>query len=200
MAAKVGSLPKPPPDLGSRSLPVKGIKGPLFRVHLASYSPLHFGKTGTSRFDDPLRKYGVLYAATTPQAAFAEAFLRELDFMVIEEKAVRERGLSEIGIKTLRCVDLTGHGLRRLSCDNRIADELPCDTPGLWSKALHEHPQRPDGILYRSRHNPRFVCVAVFSRARKHLLVKKTSLLLSQQCMPWTVKQFTVYNLAILPS
>ncbi len=119
--------------------------------------------------------------------------------LIIEETAVADRSLAQIRASPLRCVDLTGYGLRSLSCDNRIADELPYDTPALWSRALHDHPGKPDGILYRSRHNPRFVCVAVFSRARARLSISKSTPLFARQLRMWSAAQINRYGLALLP-
>ena len=34
-----------------------------------------------------------------------------------------------------------------------------------WALAFHEHPDQPDGILYRSRHDPSRLCAAIFDRA-----------------------------------
>lgn len=34
-----------------------------------------------------------------------------------------------------------------------------------WARALHAHPDAPDGILYPSRHDPSQRCVALFDRA-----------------------------------
>ncbi len=78
----------------------------------------------------------MLYAALKPEAAFAEALLRQLKQMLILASALAERALSVINFTPVFDVDLTAHGLRRLSCDNRIADELPYRMPGLWSRAL----------------------------------------------------------------
>jgi len=38
-----------------------------------------------------------------------------------------------------------------------------------WSAALHRHPERPDGLVYRSRHDPERRCAAIFDRARDAL-------------------------------
>jgi hypothetical protein len=42
----------------------------------------------------------VLYAATRPEAAFAEVFLRQLSLMLIRELDLHERSISEITCKT----------------------------------------------------------------------------------------------------
>ncbi len=198
MGVEPGKLPPPPADLASRELPLTRIKGPLFRVHRVAFSALHFGKSGDSRFDDPQRKYGVLYAALKPEAAFAEIFLRQLSRMLIQEEALAQRALSVITARPSPCLNLTGHGLRRISCDNRIADEVPYDTAGLWSRAFYEHPQQPAGILYRSRHNPQLTCVAIFSGFEKRLKVKETTPLLDPSLRTWTGKQLSRYRLALI--
>jgi hypothetical protein len=161
---------------------------------------LYFRKDGTGRFDDPAKQYGVLYAALKPEAAFAEVFLRELSLMLIEESALRERVLSQIICRPVACVDLTGSGLRQLSCDNRIATEKPYITTGRWSRALREHPQQPDGILYLSRHDPQFECVALFDRCRLLLRIESTRGLLSRSCRSWTIDQIAKYHLALQPA
>jgi hypothetical protein len=33
-----------------------------------------------------------------------------------------------------------------------------------WALALHQHPERPDGIRFRSRHDPSRLCAALFDR------------------------------------
>ena len=38
-----------------------------------------------------------------------------------------------------------------------------------WSRALWEHGDQPDGILYRSRYDDSALCVAVYDRAKDGL-------------------------------
>jgi len=58
----------------------------------------------------------VWYAAVQPEGAFAEVFLRQLSMMLIREFDLQERSISVIRCQRLQCVDLTGAGLRRVSC------------------------------------------------------------------------------------
>jgi len=200
MAVKPATgLPAPPPDLDRRKLPLKFLKRPLFRMHLTSRNCLHFGRKSSGRFDDPLGKYGVLYVALQPEAAFAEVFLRRLSLPLIRELDLQERSISEIVCHRLRCVDLTGVGLRRVSCDNRIATEKPYHTVGQWSRALFLHPQQPDGIIYRSRHNPQFKCLALFDRCQSRLKVRTREGLMSGMRRAWTIGQVDRYKLALEP-
>jgi hypothetical protein len=193
-------LPAPPKDLAARVLPLKEVRGPVYRIHRSTLVCLHFSKDGSGRFDDPLKNYGVLYASLSPDAAFAEVFLRQLSLMLIQEADLQERSLSEIVCRDIRCVDLTGPGLRRLSCDNRISTEKPYPTTGLWSRALFDHPAQPAGIIYLSRHNPRFKCVALFDKCHARLKHKSTVGLLRSSCSSWTAAQVQRYKLAIQPA
>lgn len=200
MAVKTATLPLPPADLHNRKLPLKVVSGKIFRIHRTAVSGLHFGKSRAQRFDDPLGQYGVLYAALRPEAAFAEVFLRHLSLMLVRELDLEERSISEICCDSLCCVDLTAAGLRRLSCDNRIATETPYDIVGQWSRALFLHPQHPDGIVYRSRHNPQFKCVALFDRCQAQLSQILTEGLMSESRQPWTTAQVDKYKLALEPA
>lgn len=192
-------LPSPPADLNGRKLPLKLLKGPVIRIHRASQAWLHFGRKMSGRFDDPLGKYGVLYAALRPEAAFAEVFLRRLSLMLVCELDLQERSITEITCNRLHCVDLTGAGLRRISCDNQIATEQPYHTVGQWSRALFMHPQRPDGIIYRGRHNPQFKCIALFDRCQPRLKLHVTERLMWGVRRAWTIGQMDKYKLAIEP-
>ena len=196
----VTGLPAPPKDIAERALPFKELRGSVFRIHRSTRECLHFSKDATGRFDDPLKHYGVLYASLTPDAAFAEVFLRQLSLMLVQEAELQERSLSEIGCANIRCVDLTGPGLRRLSCDNRISTEKPYHTTGLWSRALFDHQTQPAGIIYLSRHNPRFKCVALFDKCHRHLKLKSTAGLLLPSCSSGTGAQIKRYKLAIQPA
>ena len=192
------TLPPPPADLSSRTLPLLTVQGSLFRIHRTAHGRRYFGRKVLERFDDPQAKFGVLYTAVQRDAAFAEVFLRELSLMVVAEDDLQARALSSFEAASLNCVDLTGTGLRKVSCDNRISTEKPYETVGLWSRAFYIHPQQPDGILYRSRHNPKFRCLAVFDRGDAKLTDGSTEPLLGPNLRAWTADQLARYNLAMV--
>jgi hypothetical protein len=192
-------LPPPPIDLDSRRLPLKRLQNLIYRIHRPDFPCLYFGKNSSGRFDDPLGQYGVLYGALQPEGAFVEVFLRRLSLMLIRESDLKERILSSIACKTIQCVDWTGAGLRKVSCDNRISTEKPYGTAALWSRAFFTHPQKPDGIIYRSRHNPQFKCVALFDRVRPKLSLKSSEPLMTGTRRDWTINQVAKYGLAIEP-
>ncbi len=192
------TLPPPSADLPTRKLPLAMVKGPLCRIHRTAHHWRHFGKKASERFDDPLKQYGVLYVSAQAEAAFAEVFLRALSLMVVDEVDLRARSLASFAANSLRCVDLTGSGLRKLSCDNRISTEKPYATVGLWSRALYTHPQRPDGIIYRSRHNPRFRCLALFDRSVAKLSAGSSEKLMGVTRRAWTSDQLSRYDLSLV--
>lgn len=58
---------------------------------------------------------------------------------------------------------------------------------------------RPDGIIYRSRHNPRFLCLALFDRCQASMTVEISEALMAGSRRAWTIGQIAKYNLAVEP-
>lgn len=54
--------------------------------------------------------------------------------------------------------------MAQIGSDSRLATES-YRLSQLWALALHQHPDEPDGLLYRSRHDPSQLCAAIFDRA-----------------------------------
>jgi hypothetical protein len=164
---RAGPHPDPPADLDKRHLPIARIDGTLFRIHGARRRPLFFGTTGENRFDDPRSEFGVLYAGLSEACAFIETFGEPLDVPFVTEAQLSERKLTLIEVRTpLRLVDLRGSKLRRLGADARLfaGDHGPAQR---WSRAFFEHRDRPDGLLYRARHDAGEYAVALFDRAER---------------------------------
>src|ERR1035437_8919802 len=190
-------LPPPPADLATRKLPLVTISGDLFRIHQTIHNWRYFGRNKSERFDDPQGVFGVLYGSTTADAAFAEVFLRKLASMSVAQVDLQSRAISTFNARPLKCVELTGSGLRKLSCDNRISTEKPYRTTHLWSRALFLHPQQPDGLVYRSRHNPRFRCLALFDRCDAKLTDVRSEPLMDPPRRAWCSVQLDRYDLAM---
>jgi len=138
------------------------------RIHRTADRPVFFGpRSGQPpihRFDAPGGEYRVLYLGRSLEAAFVETLLRNPAIPVVERRAVELRSASVLtSLRTLRLVDLTGAGLSRIGADARIAAG-PYAVSGRWALALWRHSDAPDGLLYRSRHNPDHLCAAVFDR------------------------------------
>ncbi|MGI9302342.1 MAG: RES family NAD+ phosphorylase, partial [Gammaproteobacteria bacterium] len=107
-----------------------------------------------------------LYVARSLDGAFVEVFLRNPGpYRSISLEAIDQRVLSVIEAdRTLRLVDLVGLGQPRMGVDNRLATGS-YTVAQKWSRAFHDHPDEPDGILYTSRHHPRQLLAAIYSRA-----------------------------------
>lgn len=120
-----------------------------------------------------------MYLGTDPFCAFIETFGQSMarngrGISVVAESDLGRYCLCMIdlspGRQPLRLVDLTGAGLSRLGADARL-NTMTEDRglPQRWALVLHRHPQRPDGLCYRVRHDPAWIGVALFDRARDAL-------------------------------
>ena len=122
---------------------------------------MHFGRAGTGRFDDPSKKFGVLYLGVSARAAFVEVLGQELG---LASEDLRARVMSTlVAAAPARLVDLTGAHLPRLGLDARVFAASHAAAQR-WSQAFHVHPSQPDGLLYRCRHDPSELAVALFDR------------------------------------
>lgn len=164
-----GPHPPPPSGFADAPLPVTTRSTVWYRHHLPQFEPIFFGRTGECRFDAPApaRTFGVLYLAADVHGAFIETFGHghvERGRLVTLDALAKKR-LAEVTFRRpLRLVDLTEAGLAAIGADLRLCAG-DYDVSQRWSGALHDHPDAPDGLLYRSRHDPGRLCAAVYDRA-----------------------------------
>ncbi|MNL05661.1 RES domain protein [compost metagenome] len=107
-----------------------------------------------------------MYIAETEAGAFVETYLRNPKGVPVylSAESLRHRHFTIIAfMKPLRLIDLTGPGLVRVGVDARLMSGDPALSQR-WALAFWNHPDRPDGILYRSRHDSEMMCCAVFDR------------------------------------
>lgn len=167
-----GPPPLPPADLHARRLPVVEFETAwrLWRIHPADRAPLFFGPAQgvppRGRWDAPDGAFRVCYLAEHSFSAFAETFLRAPGTLLLETEDLQARALARVHVRSpLRLVPMHGAGLHALgataaSCTGDYA------VSRAWAAALHGHPQAPDGIRYRSRHDDDGFAIALFDRAR----------------------------------
>lgn len=170
-----GPHPDPPADLAERPLAIEEMGHTWSRIHPADRDALYFGRAATHRFDDPDREFGVLYLAENEETAFIETFGHATDAPnLVALSEIGKRRLSRVEVKRpLRLVDLAGAGLSRLNADARLnSGDLAVSRR--WSAALHAHPDAPDGVLYRTRHDPSRFAAAVYDRAARAVTVRDT--------------------------
>jgi len=161
-----------PPNAGFRKqpLPITEVKGRWFRIYrndVSNASALHFGRYATGRFDAPRGSFGVCYAAATVFGAFIEVFGRnpQQRKRLVDRHELAIRSVAILSSHKLRLVDLAGAGLSKLGLTVSILATTRYEITRPWAAAFHGHPGKPDGILYRSRHDPEQFCIAVFERA-----------------------------------
>jgi hypothetical protein len=161
-----GGLPGPPADLSARNLPIYQLPAGsrLFRIHKSADGARYFGRSAKWRFDDPTSSYGTLYAGLLPRVAFAEVFLGGPGaFVALSELADRSL-CSFTALRAVRLVALHGRHLAVLGA-NALVTSGPYALSQRWSRALHDHPGRPDGIAYRAAHDNDEFAAVVFERA-----------------------------------
>jgi hypothetical protein len=166
--------PEPPEDIDERALPLAALaRGTVLRrIHRAERAPIWFGRDGedaplpppTSRFDDPSRQFGVLYAAATRDGAFAETVGRTPNVFRSDAELARLI-VAELELtRELRVVaPHTGEALGALGATGDIGVG-PHRVARRWARALHDHPRRADGIRYRCRHNSDELAYVLFER------------------------------------
>ncbi len=165
-----GAHPEPPADLHARPLTIEPAPGPWRRAHALRNDPLYFGTNRSERFDDPRGLFGVCYVGDALACAFIETVTTVAPLIaggprIIPVGFLEQRGWAEVtllGPAPLRLIDISGPGLAALGAD---ADLSSCRDYGVcqrWSRALHDHPAAADGLLYRARHDPALLSVALF--------------------------------------
>jgi hypothetical protein len=164
MASRPGPHPGPPADFAQRELPIRAVGGAFFRIHGKQHGAVFYGCTGCNRFDDSQQKFGVLYAGLDEYAAFIETHGQRMGINAVSESELRARSLTVLTpARLLSLVDLTGAGLAMVGADNRLA-AADHEIAQRWSRAVWQHPAQSDGILFRSRHDPSRISVAIFDR------------------------------------
>jgi hypothetical protein len=145
-----GPPPSPPANLHARRLTTvtRPAGSVLYRIHRTVHAPLHFGRESDpwrrQRWDAPDATYGVCYLAEADHIAFAETLLRDLPLHAVAEAELRIRSCTRLRLRSpVRLVEMHGKGLQEL-----------------W-----RHPNAPDGILFRARHDDSGLSVALFDRA-----------------------------------
>ncbi|MFD2366808.1 RES family NAD+ phosphorylase [Pseudoduganella sp. GCM10020061] len=168
--------PLPPADFAKRELPVRSVEAMrLMRIHPRGRDPLFYSRrsacTPANRFDAPADEFGVLYASLSFAACMAETLVRDrfagsVAPLVLEESRLKLRCLSllEPAGPGLRLADFTAP-LFGLGFSTQVLATPDYLAPNLWSRAVHDHPARVDGIYFVSRYANE-ASVAVFDRAR----------------------------------
>jgi hypothetical protein len=165
-----GVAPTPPATLASTKLPIDIVPAetPLYRTHPTTRGPISFGPgpgaPATYRFDSASGAFGVHYVALGLAGALVETLLRNPRRKMVAQADIEARATSVLRCRRhLRVVRLHGAGLQILGLDNSISTG-PYEPCCAWADALWAHPEAPDGLAFRSRHDPDEICLAIFER------------------------------------
>jgi RES domain len=165
----ISPLPSPSEEFPNQSLPVVPVKT-AFRLNPAQYkTSIFFDKTGKGRFDGSEQGYGIMYVGEDQFGTWAECYARVLGDKGVNKKALQERDLYIItSDRPLILADLTGSSLTKIGVDARISSGSR-QMSRKWAKAIYLHPQKVDGIRYRSRHDDSRYLYGLFDRCEPHL-------------------------------
>ena len=106
--------------------------------------------------------------------ALAETILRNPQRRMVAASEIAARAATGLVCRrVLRVVTQHGPGLQMVGTNNAISTG-PYNPCGLWSDALWDHANQPDGIAYRSRHDSSEICLALFERPGLELEVLQT--------------------------
>jgi hypothetical protein len=194
--------PEPPKAFDSVKLLVRTFPASRrwFRIHRAIHDPLYFGRARGSRFDAPAGEFGVLYVGADAHCAFIESFGHATGTLSVSEAELRARTLSVVrASRELRLVDLRGEGLARMGADAELTSGYDDGLAQRWAGALHAHRRRPDGIVYRARHDPQRSCAALFERVAPWLTATRTGSLLDAKNVPLLGRILDTYRFALVP-
>lgn len=166
---KAPTAPLPPLDLDQRQPALHILKrgASLHRFFNKRYHPIHFDRSANGRFNAPGGEFGVLYVAEQRTGAFAETFLRmpgrtQIPLDLLAAKAYVRLELA----RAVKLALLSGPGLARVGATAEVCHRSrPYRVPQAWSKALHDHAAKLDGIAYTARHDDQTLCIALFDRA-----------------------------------
>ena len=168
------------------------------RIHQRRYGPIYFGSSGGGRFDAPAGEYGTLYVAADAIGAFIETLGHATGRTGVDWDEIEARALTEIDVsRPLRLVDLSGEGLAHIGADDRVTSGSYALSQA-WALQLHEHPDQPDGLYYRARHDPSRLCAAIFDRAEDALAVTDRGPLSDPSNIPLLADILETYRFSLI--
>jgi hypothetical protein len=149
----------PPADLDSRAplIHVPSDTTIWFRSHQMSKHPVFSAKEWRIGGTHPRVNTACFIL---PQICSARLWNRSgeacLRSRLVPRVRVQQRGFSKIRhTRALRLVDLVSSGgLTRIGAEGSLSSGSGYKNSQRWSKALRDHPAKPDGIYYYSRRDP----------------------------------------------
>jgi len=139
------------------------------------------GRPGATRFVPAPTDFEVLYMAQRKRTAFWEVYAKRLLPLVKEDRVLPPAVLTErqwinfevpVGLLVFDATNIDH--LRDIGGSN-ASFHGDWSASQAWAAALWRHPQKIDGMLYRSDKDTPYVCLALFRRRGRDLLKKITA-------------------------
>lgn len=173
--------PHPRPDFAEKPLALRAVSLTGYkRIFWTGGDPLEF-RPGTGRFNAPSREFRVLYGADTLACCLAETLIRDRSALLggpapITVEDLDLRSVVELeSLEPVAVVDLTGPGALRAGIPSAVAKAPDYGLSQAWSLAFWKHPSAPEGVLYRSRLDDDYLCVALYDRAAAKIRAADTT-------------------------
>lgn len=131
-----------------------------------------FRQTARYRFDDPAGGFATLYCAPAFATCFVETLVRDASTLLVPLSAYDASSLALLLLdaERLRLADVfSTRALATLRIDLAMLTAARYAATQRLARLIHDHPDRPHGILYRSRFDPDRPALALFERARPHV-------------------------------
>lgn len=126
---------------------------------------LSFWNGGANRYDDPRRQYKALYGAWSLEVCFVETVVRSRRRpLILAEAELADRTFETWHGKNLRLVEFHSEPLFALGGNGMLNKITPYEVPQLWSRAIHDHPEQPDGMIFMGRYLETEPCLVLFGR------------------------------------
>lgn len=171
--------------------------------------PLHFGRGGTNRYDDPARGYGVLYLGRDLTTALMESVFHKHQWLEdtkrsIALKEVQSRMVRAVGVLDDLCLaDLTAPGVMAGHFGLNLGQLASRDYTHTQQMSAQVHATLGDdglplfdGVRYPSRNNYPAVSIALFERAKAKVSVIKDIDLVDHADWPLFV---ATYRIGVVP-
>ena len=188
------SDPKSPPVLkppgrgfAKLQLTLTSVSGVWLRLHHQDFGAIFFSRGMKSRWDAP-GPFGAMCMATSLPGIVQERFgdqLRDNSKFLTDEETSGYRVTKLHITKAVMVADIRGPELFHINADAQLFSGA-YEVSRLWSAAFMQHPQKPAGLLYNSRHDPKKTNLVLFDRRG----VKRSLLELDH----WALKDYPSFH------
>jgi len=113
------------------------------------------------------------------QALSPKRFCGKARGQFVDRTDLDNYALAEINVENpMKLVQCFGAGLRRNRIDARVSSSEDYPRHQAFSRCCHDHPEKPDGLIYRARFDDDPFSIALFERA-------SATIAASADSIPW---------------